>query len=133
MAIRPNRVKQKLAAGDIACVVSGFTHPDDIDSFGPNGFDGVWLEGEHGAVDAAELGNLTRACDIWGMTSIVRINLNEQGLIYRTLDRGAPGHCCAARQHEGGSAEPRRWREIRTHWASGDVHQSSGLWGGQLF
>ena len=91
MAIRPNRVKQKLAAGDIACVVSGFTHPDDIDSFGPNGFDGVWLEGEHGAVDAAELGNLTRACDIWGMTSIVRINLNEQGLIYRTLDRGAQG------------------------------------------
>lgn len=91
MAIRPNRVKQKLAAGDTACVVSGFTHPDDIDSFGPNGFDGVWLEGEHGAVDAAELGNLTRACDIWGMTSIVRINLNEQGLIYRTLDRGAQG------------------------------------------
>jgi 4-hydroxy-2-oxoheptanedioate aldolase len=91
MAIRPNRVKQKLAAGDIACVVSGFTHPDDIDSFGPNGFDGIWLEGEHGAVDAAELGNLTRACDMWGMTSIVRINLNEQGLIYRTLDRGAQG------------------------------------------
>jgi 4-hydroxy-2-oxoheptanedioate aldolase len=91
MAIRPNRVKQKLAAGDTACVVSGFTHPDDIDSFGPNGFDGIWLEGEHGAVDAADLGNLTRACDIWGMTSIVRINLNEQGLIYRTLDRGAQG------------------------------------------
>ncbi len=91
MAIRPNRVKQKLAAGDTAYVISGFTHSDDIDSFGPNGFDGIWLEGEHGAVDAADLGNLTRACDIWGMTSIVRINLNEQGLIYRTLDRGAQG------------------------------------------
>ena len=32
---------------------------------------------------------LTRACDIWGMTSVVRVNHNEQGLIYRTLDRGA--------------------------------------------
>jgi 4-hydroxy-2-oxoheptanedioate aldolase len=42
-------------------------------------------------VDAAELGNLTRACDIWGMTSVVRINQNDQGLIYRTLDRGAQG------------------------------------------
>ena len=31
---------------------------------------------------------LTRACDIWGMTSVVRVNRNEQGLIYRTLDRG---------------------------------------------
>ncbi len=53
------------------------------------GFDGIWLEGEHGSVDAADLGNLTRACDIWGMTSVVRVNKNDQGLIYRTLDRGA--------------------------------------------
>ena len=32
--------------------------------------------------------SLTRACDIWEMTSVVRVNRNEQGLIYRTLDRG---------------------------------------------
>ena len=38
---------------------------------------------------AADLGNLTRACDIWGMTSVVRVNKNDQALIYRTLDRGA--------------------------------------------
>ena len=91
MQIRPNRVKQKFAAGESAYVVSGFTHPDDIDAFGPVSFDGIWLEGEHGPGDAAELGNLTRACDIWGMTSVVRINRNDQGLIYHTLDRGAQG------------------------------------------
>ena len=34
MEIRPNRVKKKLAAGEIAYVGSGFTHPDDIDVFG---------------------------------------------------------------------------------------------------
>ena len=89
MKIRPNQIKHKLDEGGTAYVVTGFTHPDDIDAFGPAGFDGVWLEGEHGAVDAAELGNLTRACDIWGMTSVVRINRNDQNLIYRTLDRGA--------------------------------------------
>jgi len=89
--IRPNRVKRKLADGDVAYVAGGFTHPDDIDAFGPLGFDGIWLEGEHGGVDPAELGNLTRACDIWGMTSVVRINQNNQGVIYRTLDRGAQG------------------------------------------
>ena len=33
--------------------------------------------------------SLTRACDIWEMTSVVRVNRNEQGLICRTLDRGA--------------------------------------------
>ena len=91
MDIRPNRVKRKLAAGDVAYVAGGFTHPDDIDAFGPLGFDGIWLEGEHGGVDPAELGNLTRACDIWGMASVVRINQNNQGVIYRTLDRGAQG------------------------------------------
>ena len=52
MEIRPNSVKQKLADGDLAYVISGLTSADDIDIFGPNGFDGVWLEGEHGAVDA---------------------------------------------------------------------------------
>ncbi len=89
MELRPNRAKQKLANGEIVMIVSGITHPDDIDAAGPHGFDGIWLEGEHGWVDASELGNLTRACDIWGMTSVARINANDQGLIYRTLDRGA--------------------------------------------
>ena len=91
MEMRPNRVRKKMDAGEPAFVCSGFTHAEDIDSFGPNGFDGIWLEGEHGSVDAADLGNLTRACDIWGMTSVVRVNKNDQGLIYRTLDRGAQG------------------------------------------
>ena len=89
MELRTNRAKQKLANGEVVTIVSGITHPDDIDAVGPIGFDGIWLEGEHGSTEASELGNLTRACDLWGMTSVARINLNEQGLIYRTLDRGA--------------------------------------------
>ena len=89
MELRPNRVRRKLEAGKPAFIVGGVTHADDIDALGPIDFDGVWLEGEHGGVDAADLGNLTRACDIWGMTSIVRVNRNQQSLIYRTLDRGA--------------------------------------------
>jgi hypothetical protein len=31
-------------------------------------FDGVWLEGEHGPLDFADIGNLGRACDLWGMS-----------------------------------------------------------------
>lgn len=91
--IRPNRVKQKLANGESALIASGFDSGDQIDSFGPNGFDGVWLEGEHGPVDAPQIGDLTRACDIWGLTSVVRVNRNDQNLIYRTFDRGAQGVC----------------------------------------
>ena len=91
MEIRPNRIKQKLADGEHAYIIGGLTNADDIDAFGPNGYDGVWLEGEHGNVDASKLGDLTRACDLWGMTSVVRVNRNEQALIYRTLDCGAMG------------------------------------------
>ena len=91
MKIRPNRIKHTLAEGGIAKIISGFTHPDDIELFSPTEFDGIWLEGEHGPVDAAEVGNLTRACDIIGMSSLVRVNQNNQALIYRTLDRGAQG------------------------------------------
>jgi 2-keto-3-deoxy-L-rhamnonate aldolase RhmA len=91
MSIRPNRVKQKLAAGEVATILAGTNDPDLIDQLGPLGADGIWLEGEHGAVDYADLGNLTRACDLWGMTSVVRVMDNDYATVYRTLDRGAQG------------------------------------------
>jgi 4-hydroxy-2-oxoheptanedioate aldolase len=93
MNIRPNRVKQKLAAGEIATILSGTNDPDLIDQLGTLDIDGIWLEGEHGGVDYADLGNLTRACDLWGKTSVVRVMDNDYATIYRTLDRGAQGIC----------------------------------------
>ena len=91
MSIRPNKVKQRLAAGQVATILSGTNDPDLIDQLGPLGADGIWLEGEHGGVDFADLGNLTRACDLWGTTSVVRVMDNDYATIYRTLDRGAQG------------------------------------------
>jgi 4-hydroxy-2-oxoheptanedioate aldolase len=91
MNIRPNRVKQRLAAGQVATILAGSNDPDLIDQLGPLGADGIWLEGEHGGVDYADLGNLTRACDLWGVTSVVRVMDNDYATIYRTLDRGAQG------------------------------------------
>jgi 4-hydroxy-2-oxoheptanedioate aldolase len=91
MSIRPNRVKQQLAAGKVATILSGTNDPDLIDQLGTLGADGIWLEGEHGGVDYADLGNLTRACDLWGVTSVVRVMDNDYATIYRTLDRGAQG------------------------------------------
>jgi 4-hydroxy-2-oxoheptanedioate aldolase len=89
MKIRSNRVKDKLAAGQIATILAGTNDPDLIDQLGALDVDGIWLEGEHGGVDYADLGNLTRACDLWGKTSVVRVMDNDYATIYRTLDRGA--------------------------------------------
>src|SRR5258705_10267767 len=91
MNIRPNRIKDKLAAGQVATILSGTNDPDLIDQLGTLDVDGIWLEGEHGGVDYADLGNLTRACDLWGKTSVVRVMDNDYATIYRTLDRGAQG------------------------------------------
>jgi 4-hydroxy-2-oxoheptanedioate aldolase len=91
VSIRPNRIKQKLAAGEAVTILSGANDADTIDSWGPIGADGVWLEGEHGPVDFGDISDLTRACDLWGMTSVLRIHQNEYGVIYRALDRGAQG------------------------------------------
>jgi 4-hydroxy-2-oxoheptanedioate aldolase len=91
MNIRTNRVKQKLASGQVATILSGTNEPDLIDQLGTLDVDAIWLEGEHGGVDYADLGNLTRACDLWGKTSVVRVMDNDYATIYRTLDRGAQG------------------------------------------
>ena len=37
------------------------------------------------------MGDMTRACDLWEMASITRVNANDPGLITRTLDRGSMG------------------------------------------
>ena len=65
--------------------------PHLVEFFGNLGFDGAWIEAEHGPVDYGEIGPYSRACDLWGMTSIVRVSLNLPGVVYRTLDQGAQG------------------------------------------
>jgi 4-hydroxy-2-oxoheptanedioate aldolase len=90
-AIRPNRAKQKLAAGETVIAVAGLVNGDMIDQMGPLGLDAAWLEAEHGPVDFGQLPDLTRACDLWGVTSVVRVNDISYGPIYRTLDLGAQG------------------------------------------
>jgi len=91
VGMRPNRVKQKLAVGGTATILMSLADADQIDVIGPLGAEAAWIESEHGATDFADIADLSRACDLWGMTSIVRVTSNNEGLIYRTLDRGAQG------------------------------------------
>lgn len=89
--MRENRIKRQLQAGQTAIAVSGHHNADMVDFLGQFGFDGVWLEGEHGPVDWDAIGDLSRACDLWGMTSVTRVNNNDPGTIMRALDRGTMG------------------------------------------
>ncbi|MDE0204455.1 MAG: aldolase/citrate lyase family protein [Candidatus Tectomicrobia bacterium] len=89
--MRENRIKRQLQAGQTAVAVSGHHNADMVDFLGQFGFDGVWLEGEHGPVDWDAIGDLSRACDLWGMASVTRVNNNDPGTIMRALDRGTMG------------------------------------------
>jgi 2-keto-3-deoxy-L-rhamnonate aldolase RhmA len=84
-------IKARLRAGKSVCVLGGHHNSDMIDFLGQFGFDGMWLECEHGPVSWEQIGDMSRACDLWNMASIVRVNANEPWLITRTLDRGASG------------------------------------------
>ena len=63
-----------------------------IDFLGSTGLvDMIWIEMEHGSVTWGDLGDISRVCDLWGMTSLVRVNNNDPWLVGRALDRGAQG------------------------------------------
>jgi 2-keto-3-deoxy-L-rhamnonate aldolase RhmA len=87
--IRTNNAKKKLRDGGTVIALGGADSPEIVDMLGPSPVDAFWFEGEHGPVDYADIGDLTRACDLWGKTSIVRVGWNQENIIYRTLDRGA--------------------------------------------
>ena len=89
--LRANRAKEKLANGEIVSCLAGIDNPYLIDFVGHMGIDAVWFEAEHGPVSFDDVGNLSRAADLWNMTSIVRVGSADYSTIYRTLDMGAMG------------------------------------------
>jgi 4-hydroxy-2-oxoheptanedioate aldolase len=84
-------IRQKLREGKAVSVVSGHWTADMIEYMGQFGLDGIWIECEHGPTDWEQIGDFSRAADLWGMASIVRVGANDPSLIMRTLDRGASG------------------------------------------
>jgi 2-keto-3-deoxy-L-rhamnonate aldolase RhmA len=88
---RVNPAKQKLARGEVVTLVMGDYSPDMCEFLGQFGFDSVLGEMEHFTTSWQDIANMSRACDLWGMMSMVRVNSNDPALITRTLDCGANG------------------------------------------
>jgi 4-hydroxy-2-oxoheptanedioate aldolase len=55
------------------------------------GFDGVFLDCEHGPPGWEDVEHMVRAAEVAGYSSIVRVERNDAALITRALDRGASG------------------------------------------
>ena len=89
--LRQNRAKNKLKNNETVIAVSS-NDTDMIDFLGSTGLvDMIWIEMEHGPVTWNQLGDISRACDLWGMTSLARVQNNDPWLVGRALDRGVQG------------------------------------------
>ncbi len=91
--IRPNLAKRKLLRGlpVLAPSMGARSLPDNdtLELLATHGnFDVAWIEMEHGPFTWSDLGDIARVCDLGGLTSLVRVPMNDIGVIGRTLDRG---------------------------------------------
>ena len=86
---RTNPLRRRLAAGEIGVVALGFNSAEMCDFLGPMGFDAAFVDFEHGAFGWGEIGDISRACDLWEMGTAVRVPHLDEALILRALDLGA--------------------------------------------
>lgn len=90
--IQKNRVKAKIKAGEPAFGVSVmFPAPEMVELIAGAGFDWIMIDCEHGSHDYASVLEMVLACEVSGVTPIVRPPVNRPDVILRYLDRGAMG------------------------------------------
>ena len=89
--VHVNRVKQRLAAGETVTLLMGDYSPEMAELLAFSGIDVLWGEMEDGPTSWREIGDYSRAADLWGACYMVRVNRNEHSLIGRVLAGGANG------------------------------------------
>jgi len=90
--MQTNLLKQKLAAGQPTTVIAPFASSAGlVELLGHHGFDGVFIDCEHGPSSWDDVEHMVRAAEVAGYSSVVRVDHNDAATITRALDRGAGG------------------------------------------
>ena len=90
--MRINQLKAKLAAGQPTTIIAPYASSAGfVELVGHMGFDGVFLDCEHGPSGWEAVEDMVRAAELAGADSIVRVPENSASTITRALDRGAGG------------------------------------------
>ena len=102
---KPNRVKAALREGRKAYGYNIiFPSPWVVEILGTLDFDFVWIDGEHGPFDLANIEEVCRTAELYDVTPIARTPNIEQSTILRYLDRGVQGvmgpHICTGEDAE---------------------------------
>ena len=87
-----NQAKRRLAAGKtvVGCFVR-YSAGTLAEFVALGGWDFIVFDAEHGTLQPRDLEDLSRACELHGVTPIVRVTANEPSTILRFLDAGAHG------------------------------------------
>ena len=87
-----HKITDKVAAGKLALGSHvGFDSPFVTEMIAGCGFDFVWIDGEHSAIDRKDIQNHLMACRAAGAAGIVRVPWNDSVIIKAILDMGADG------------------------------------------
>lgn len=82
----------KIAAGKIPVGSHvGFDSPFLTEALAGCGFDFIWIDAEHSAIDKKDIQNHLLACRAAGVAGIVRVPWNDHVFIKSVLDMGADG------------------------------------------
>ena len=90
--MRQNRVKKVMREGKLAFgAFVELADPQVVEMIGLAGFDAAFIDMEHSNFDLPLVGEMIRAADLAGVTSVVRIPGDNESVILRLLDMGAEG------------------------------------------
>jgi 4-hydroxy-2-oxoheptanedioate aldolase len=90
--MRTNTLKAKLAAGQAATIVAPLgSSASLVEMLGYFGFDGVFIDCEHGPSGWEDVEHMVRAAELAGYSAVVRVPDHAEATITRALDRGAAG------------------------------------------
>lgn len=86
------KITDKIAAGKIPVGSHvGFDSPFLTEALAGCGFDFIWIDAEHSAIDKKDIQNHLLACRAAGVAGIVRVPWNDHVFIKSVLDMGADG------------------------------------------
>lgn len=86
------KISDKLNAGKVPIGSHvGFDSPFLTEALAGCGFDFIWIDAEHSAIDKKDIQNHLLACRAAGVAGIVRVPWNDHVFIKSVLDMGADG------------------------------------------
>lgn len=128
--MRHNVVKEKVFRGEPAIgVMIQFPSPELVELYALMGFEWAFIDAEHGPLGYHECQALVRACDAFGLSSLVRVPKLDHSLIAKYLETGAQGvavpHIKTVEDAEAVVRAARYYPQGRRGWDAGASRSSS--------